>query len=412
MRQNPDLSTSQRRALDLVTEVAKEKDCRPFLVGGPVRDLLLGRTATDVDLTLEEGSSTLARALARKIDGRLRSYPQFLTYKVTAEGLPEIDIATARKERYRTPGALPAVSAGKLKDDLLRRDFSINAIALDLLDGSLHDPTAGERDLREGVIRTLHERSFIDDPTRVFRAIRLAARLGFSIEAETMQEMRKAIDAGALTTVSRERVWRELFMAMDEPAAPGILAALDEQGALAAVIGGRPKPEAMQTLEHVHEAVAARPELDRYVIYTGTLLRGFDDAAETLEGGGFSQKRTRSILQIARELPRFEEALSGAESDRHRFRLLRSASPEMRSIVAAERPSESMHIGRFEEFQRFRLSLRGNDLEVPAGPHVARALERTREAVFTGEIPAGQARTFAREMAIKYLEREQPVESK
>src|SRR5207237_1458713 len=84
-----DLPNPQRRALDLVREVAAEKDCRPFLVGGPVRDLLLGRHSIDVDVTLEDGSSTLARALAKRLNGRVRSFPQFLTYKVSADGLPE-----------------------------------------------------------------------------------------------------------------------------------------------------------------------------------------------------------------------------------------------------------------------------------------------------------------------------------
>lgn len=412
MRPKLDLPTPQKRALDLVTEVAKEKDCRPFLVGGPVRDLLLGRRAIDVDLTLEEGSSTLARALAKKIDGRVRSFPQFMTYKVTADGLPEIDIATARKERYRTPGSLPAVTPGKLRDDLLRRDFTINAIALDLLDGSLHDPAAGERDLREGVIRILHERSFLDDPTRIFRAVRLAARLGFSVEAETIRRMGEAIAAGALDSVSKERLWREMFLAMDEENAPAILVALSEQGVLASTIGSPLTAEAEPTLERVRQALADRPDLDRYVLYTGAMLRGADASPAQLEGSGFSQKRARIVLQIASDLPRFEEALAGAQSDRHRFRLLKSVSPEMRSIVAAAHSSESSHIARFEEFQRFKLPLRGNDLEVPGGPHVARALERTREAVFTGEIPPDQARTFAREMAIKYLKREQPSELK
>ena len=406
MRPKLDLPTPQKRALDLVTEVAKEKDCRPFLVGGPVRDLLLGRRAIDVDLTLEEGSSTLARALAKKIDGRVRSFPQFLTYKVTADGLPEIDIATARKERYRTPGSLPAVTPGKLRDDLLRRDFSINAIALDLLDGSLHDPAAGERDLREGVIRILHERSFLDDPTRIFRAIRLAARLGFSVEGETIRRMGEAIAAGALESVSRERLWREMFLAMDEENAPVVLVALSEQGALASTIGTPLMPEAVPVLERVREALASRPDLDRYVLYTGAMLRGAHASPAQLEGSGFSQKRARGVLQIASDLPRFEEALAGANSDRHRFRLLKSVSPEMRSIVAAGQRSESSHIARFEEFQRFKLPLRGNDLEVPGGPHVARALERTREAVFTGEIQPDQARAFAREMAIKYMNRD------
>src|SRR3954449_3136624 len=179
----PELPNPQRRALELVKEVAAEKGARPFLVGGPVRDLLLGRHVIDIDLTLEEGASTLARALAKRIDGRVRSFPQFLTYKVTAPELPEIDIATARKERYRSPGALPTVTAGRLKDDLLRRDFSINAIALDVMNNEVHDPAGGQQDLRDGVVRVLHDESFVDDPTRIFRAIRLARRLGFSLDA-------------------------------------------------------------------------------------------------------------------------------------------------------------------------------------------------------------------------------------
>src|SRR3954452_16481096 len=168
------LPNAQKRGLDLVREVAAEKELRPFLVGGPVRDVILGRhDVIDIDLTLEDGASTLARAVAKKINGRLRSFPQFLTYKITAEGLPEIDIATARKERYRSPGALPTVTAGRLKDDLLRRDFSINAIALDVMNNEVHDPAGGQQDLRDGVVRVLHDESFVDDPTRIFRAIRL-----------------------------------------------------------------------------------------------------------------------------------------------------------------------------------------------------------------------------------------------
>jgi tRNA nucleotidyltransferase (CCA-adding enzyme) len=403
MRSTIDLSSSQNRALDLVTEVAREKSCHPFLVGGPVRDLLLGRSANDVDLTLEEGSSTLARAIAKRVDGRVRSFPQFLTYKITADGLPEIDIATARKERYRIPGALPAVSPGKLRDDLMRRDFSINAIAIDLLNGSVHDPAFGERDLKDKMIRILHERSFLDDPTRIFRAIRLASRLGFSIEPETINLMAEAIGAGALESVSKERLWRELFLAMDEQNAPPILIALSQQGALSPTIGSMLTREGERALGLVRAAVELHPELDRYVLYTGGMLTGLDGTAGQLEGSGFSQKRARSVLQIARDLPRFEEALDRAQSDRHRFRLLKSMSPELRAMVATDRSENASHLDRFEDFQRFKLALRGNDLEVPAGPHIARALERTREAVFTGEIQPEQARDFARDLAVRYL---------
>jgi tRNA nucleotidyltransferase (CCA-adding enzyme) len=398
-----DLPNSQRRAIDLVKEVAAEKECRPFLVGGPVRDLLLGRGAIDVDLTLEDGGSTLARALAKRINGRVRSFPQFLTYKVTAEGLPEIDIPTARKERYRQPGSLPAVTAGKLKDDLLRRDFSINAIALDLINGSLHDPTHGERDLGQRLIRVLHDRSFIDDPTRLFRAIRLARRLEFAIEPHTAQLMADAIRDGALETVSKERIWRELFLAMHEDDAPGVLTELNDRGALDVLLGHRAALPAVTTLEAMQRAAESDESIDREVLYTGALLRG-DASPIDFEGSGFSQKRARKVVQLANELPLLTESLAAATTDPERFRLYDAMSPEARCMVVAERPSERRHLDRYNEFSDFKLALRGNDLEVPGGPHVARALERTREAVFTGEIPAEEARSFAREMAKRYLE--------
>lgn len=399
-----DLPPLQSRALNLVREVAAEKELRPFLVGGPVRDLILGReNVVDVDLTLEEGGSTLARALAKRVGGRLRSFPQFLTYKVTAEGLPEIDIATARKERYRSPGALPTVSAGRLKDDLIRRDFSINAMAIDVMTGEMLDPTGGAHDLEARIVRVLHDESFADDPTRIFRAIRLCIRLGFTLDEHSTSLMRIALENGALATIAKERIWRELFLAFDESDAPATITALNDAGALDVLFDSRPAdPKLPSRLQRVQSALAAAPDLDREVMYTGAILYGNASPVD-LEGSGFSQKRARNLIQIANELPRFTDALSEATSDHQRFRLFKHASAEMLSIVAASAPDEQPHVARFQEFRSFKLPLRGNDLEVPLGPHVARALERTREAVFTGEIEQTEARTFARAMAIKYL---------
>lgn len=397
------LQSRQRRALDLVREIAVEKDCHPYLVGGPVRDILLGRSSIDVDLTVEHDASDLARTLAKRLDGRVRSFPQFLTYKVTAPEFPDIDITTARKERYRQPGALPAVTAGRLKDDLIRRDFSINAMALDVLDGRMHDPTGGERDIASRLVRVLHDKSFIDDPTRIFRALRLAARLGFTIEPHTAALMQEAIANDAMGTVSKERIWRELFLAMDEEQAPEILTELSKLGALETLFGRRGTASLKSRIEAIRAELPDHPDADRYVLYTGALLQG-DASPVDFEGSGFSQKRARTVVEIANEVPRVLESLADAKDDREAFQVYRDVSPEMLVLVAAARPEVRPQIQRFREYERFRLPLRGNDLEVPGGPHVAEALERTREAVFSGEIRAEQARSYARDVARRLLD--------
>jgi tRNA nucleotidyltransferase/poly(A) polymerase len=321
---------------------------------------------------------------------------------VIADGFPEIDIATARKERYRAPGALPAVTAGRLKDDLVRRDFSMNALALDLESGVLHDPAGGERDVHDRLVRVLHDRSFIDDPTRVFRAIRLASRIGFTLETRTAEWMQSALETGAMSTVSRERVWRELFLAMDEEAAPQILECLAHSGTLKVLFGRRSNDDLRARLDAVRERLVRQPDLDRYVVYTGVLLRG-DASPIDFEGSGFSQKRAKAVVEIANDLPRIEESLATVQEDRERFRIYRGISPEMLTVIGSERPEEVPHISRYHEFENFSLPLRGNDLEVPGGPHVAKALEQTREAVFSGRVAPEDARSYAREVARRLL---------
>ena len=402
------LAPAQRRAIEIARSVAREKGIRPYLVGGPVRDLLLGRLAIDIDLTLEEGSSTFARSLAKAVEGRVRSFPQFLTYKVSAVGLPEFDIATARKERYRKPGALPTVTAGKLRDDLVRRDFSINAIALDLEDETLHDPTGGVADLKSRVVRVLHEGSFSDDPTRIFRAVRLAGRLGFSLEQTTKKLMNDAIARGALNTVSRERLWRELFLAIDEAEAPAILTHLRRAGALDMLLGSAREHQHLQArLERYHDEVERDETLDRHVLFTGLLLAGTETDAAQLEGAGFSHKRLRNVLQIAHDLPSIARDLDQAGSEALRFRIFKAHSKEALAAMAAGGSGIAEEIVRFRSFREFKLPLKGNDLQVAPGPHVAKALERTREAVYFGQITPQEASAFATKLALKYLSREE-----
>ncbi|HXQ89502.1 MAG TPA: CCA tRNA nucleotidyltransferase, partial [Solirubrobacterales bacterium] len=183
---------------------------RAFVVGGAVRDLLLGRPRADVDLVVVGD----AAGLAARLGGAGAQHERFGTVKVEVDG-HEIDLATARSETYPQPGALPVVApAQSIEEDLERRDFTINAMAVPLDDGAqLIDPRGGRDDLGRGLLRVLHERSFEDDPTRAIRAARYASRYGFTLEPETDRLLRRA----DLATVSADRRRAELERLAAEP---------------------------------------------------------------------------------------------------------------------------------------------------------------------------------------------------
>jgi tRNA nucleotidyltransferase (CCA-adding enzyme) len=205
-----DLAAALRHAHPELEAVRREAEEPVYLVGGAVRDLLLGRPRADVDLVVE-GS---AAALAARLGGAEKEHERFGTVKVGIEG-HEVDIATARTETYPEPGALPVVApAGSIEADLARRDFTINAMAIPLGgEARLIDPHGGQDDLRQGLLRILHQDSFADDPTRAIRAARYASRYGFTLEPETDRLLRRA----DLATVSAERRRAELERLAAEP---------------------------------------------------------------------------------------------------------------------------------------------------------------------------------------------------
>ena len=206
---------------------------RAYLVGGPVRDALLGRAALDVDVCVEGDAQRLAERLAEHFHGRLTAHERFGTAVVELAGW-HVDVAGTRRETYPQPGALPVVEPAGLDEDLRRRDFSYNAMALrldrDL--GLLHDPLHGLNDLRAGVTRGLHERTFMDDPTRLVRAARYAARFACPVEPETQQWLEEAVSAGALGMVTGQRVWGELGRLLSEPTVAEAVDLLEAWGVL------------------------------------------------------------------------------------------------------------------------------------------------------------------------------------
>jgi tRNA nucleotidyltransferase (CCA-adding enzyme) len=249
------LSPVRLALLQLAARQAEAQGDAIYIVGGFVRDLVLGLPSLDFDLVVEGDAIALARGLAAAYGGRVSSHTRFGTAKWhldlrhagllravgAGDGMPldlpaTLDLVSARTEFYAHPTALPSVQRGSIKLDLHRRDFTINTLALRLDGrhcGELLDPWGGGRDLSDRVIRVLHSISFIDDPTRMLRAVRLEQRLGFTIEPRTLELMQQAMPM--LDRVSGERLRDEIGLILDEPCAGPILARLGALGLLGAI---------------------------------------------------------------------------------------------------------------------------------------------------------------------------------
>ena len=188
-----------------------------YLVGGPVRDRLLDLPLQDLDVSVEGDATELAAELAEELGAKLIVHRRFGTATLKLAG-DQVDLVTARKEVYSRPGALPKVSPGALTDDLARRDFSINALALPMraTESGVIDPHGGLNDMANGIVRTLRRTSFFDDPTRMLRAVRYEQRLGFDLDNSTLSDLSDAVCAGVMTAVSGDRCRRELDRVLNE----------------------------------------------------------------------------------------------------------------------------------------------------------------------------------------------------
>jgi tRNA nucleotidyltransferase (CCA-adding enzyme) len=255
-----------------------------YAVGGPVRDLLRGEPSRDADIAVEGDAVAVGRRLADALgDGRVTVHRAFGTAVVRTGGV-RVDLAATRSETYPHPAALPVVSPAGIDADLARRDFTVNALAAGLAGpraGELLDPYDGRADLHAGAIRILHARSFRDDPTRIFRAARYAARLGFALEPETERRARKAVAEGLVGELSGARVRAEVLALLKEPATT-VAAALriaERLGLLAAVGPGlRAEPaERLDRLDAAHARFA--PGIPAWRPRLALLAAGADDAA-------------------------------------------------------------------------------------------------------------------------------------
>jgi tRNA nucleotidyltransferase (CCA-adding enzyme) len=356
---------------------------RVWVVGGAVRDLLLGGTPSDLDLVVEGDALVVARRAAERLDGEMVAHERFGTATVrSAEAT--FDLAGARRESYPRPGALPVVTLGApLQDDLARRDFTVNTLALRLADGELACAPGAREDLDARVLRVLHDASFRDDPTRLLRLARYAARLGFEVEPHTGALAGLAVAVGALKTVSGERAGAELRLLAHEPQ-PAALLALDAHGLGAALLPGFAVDAALAERALALCPIDARPGL----LALGSAVRRAPSPDDL-------RARVRELAFPAGEA---EVIVACADHDAL-LAELRGARPSEADLLLRRRPLEAAVLAAaagsdpardwLERARHLRTAVRGDDLLAAglAGPAVGRGLQAARAALLDGAAP-------------------------
>jgi tRNA nucleotidyltransferase (CCA-adding enzyme) len=351
-----DLSAALRRAYPELDAVRAATDDRVYLVGGAVRDLLLGRGRADIDLVVVGDAAELAGALGAEVV----EHERFATAKVSLEG-HELDIASARAESYPRPGALPEVEpAPDVETDLARRDFTINAMAIPLRgEPRLIDPHGGRADLEAGLLRVLHPRSFIDDPTRALRAARYAARFGFEAETATAALLADA----NLSAVSNERRDADLLRLAAEPAAPHGFELLAGWGLVEL------RAEGIELAERVMDLTTRPPW-------------------ETIA------PRDRAVHRAALGPPGAEGELAAARPRRPSEAVALAQRRDPVELVLARALGAEWLDRYLLEWQAVKLEIDGEDLigaGVPQGPAVGRGLAEALRLKLDGEIAGREA---------------------
>ena len=359
------------------------------LVGGAVRDLLRGERSVDLDLCTEHDAHELAGALAERLGGTDRRHERFATATVSARDL-EIDVARTRRERYPRPGALPEVEPAPLAEDLGRRDFTVNAMALGLSGeelGRLRDPLGGSEDLSAARIRVLHERSFLDDPTRLLRAVRYEVRLGARMDAETERLVREAVNARALDTVSGPRVRDELLDLLAETEVPDAVARLDELGLDRAL---HPALEADASLAAGAALAALETGADRVLAVLAALVsRSPEQLRPWIDRLGLRAAVRDRVMRAARSGPALTEALAVERSPSQLHELLRGEPAEALALALALGAPAPPVLRYVADLREVRLEVTGAELidaGVPPSPALGRALEETLRRKLDGEV--------------------------
>jgi len=371
---------------------AAKRGQRVYLVGGVVRDLLLGYPNFDLDLVVEGDAVNLAQQVAETSQAKLLAHHRFGTAKLRYDNFT-LDLATARKETYAKPGALPTVTPGTLKDDLVRRDFSINAMAISLAAndyGELVDPYQGKKDLEHCLIRILHPESFSDDATRILRAIRYEQRLSFELEAQTAQLLKR--DIPMLDTISGDRIRHELELILKEKRPELVIKRLAELGVLPR-ISPFLKGDGW-IAEKFDRARQLKKPTQLPSLYFCLLIYSFSvtEIEQLLARLNISAKLSRAMrdtLRLKTSLPLLNKPSLKPSEIYYLLREYESVAIQANAI-ASESSTAHRYLQLFLTKLRYvRTSLDGEELKrlgISAGPEMGKVIQLLHKAKLDGEV--------------------------
>jgi tRNA nucleotidyltransferase (CCA-adding enzyme) len=332
--------------------------------------MVLGVDPVDIDIVIEGDVLKAARDLNKILKGKLLMYKDFNTASIITRTGNRVDLAGARTETYPSPAELPKVIPATIKEDLQRRDFTINALCMSLNRadlGELYDPFSGVNDIRRGLVRVLHDQSFVDDPTRIFRALRYKNRFGFRLESATDARLRDAIAENIIGRLSGQRVLNELRLVFAEKRDAQVLKDLVRYGVVNL-------PQAsLKMLDRMGD-------LKLYAFLAHTRFKNLP-----LPG------READLVREVGRLNQIIARLSRARHIHQVYEILAPLTPEVTSVIPAIKPALKRKVDSFRGMRRVRPLITGNDLKrmgLKPGPSYKRLLARAFQQQLDGKISA------------------------
>ena len=403
---NGRLDKKLQSILLLVSQKAQMENVKVFAVGGFIRDLLLNIPNHDLDLVVEPEAIPFATKVNELLRGQLTVHEKFGTAAIALPDGNHVDLVTSRQEFYAHPAALPEVEQSSIKNDLYRRDFTINTLACSLNAphfGQLIDYFHGIHDLEKGIIRVLYNLSFVEDPLRVLRAVRFEQRFGFHLEETTMSLLENAIASRVLEKVSKERLYDELMLALGEENAPEILLRYFELGIAAQMFPGAQISEVLKKrLLHAREMLvwAKRnwPETtpSPAVIYLTAVMRDapFQEARHLCRRLRLSREERERVLAAVESVPTLQTRLTSEKPLPHSELVALLSAQPVETLLTLQAGCEQSQIWEkislfWEKLRHLQPEITGHDLLAlgyKPGPHFQRALQAARNALLDGQV--------------------------